>query len=207
MTSMILHERFASASLDPRLTWSHADGQWSLEDARLVIRPAAGTDYWQKTHYGFAADQGPFLWLPVEADFVLSTHVRFLPAHQYDQAGLMVRLSPESWIKTSVEHEPEGPNRLGVVVTNYGYSDWSTQDFPKDKNEISLRIRREGEDFTVEFAEAGSGRDPRQDAWTQLRITHLFDPAARPVQAGLYACSPQAAGFRAEFETLKIEPQ
>jgi regulation of enolase protein 1 (concanavalin A-like superfamily) len=203
---MLLEERFNQAGLDPRLQWSDADGQWSIEGGQLVLRPAAGTDFWQKTHYGFAADRGPFLSAPVEGNFVLSTRVRFFSAHQYDQAGLKVRLSPEFWIKTSVEHEPEGPNRLGAVVTNHGYSDWSTQDYPQHQNEIGLRIRRVGEDYTVEFSPASGAGPENPGAWVQIRIAHLFNPASQPVQAGLYACSPKAAGFRAEFSFLKIEP-
>lgn len=49
----------------------------------------------------------------------------------------MVLLSPSCWLKTSVEHNPGHPNQLGVVVTNGGYSDWSTMDFPNDINTVS----------------------------------------------------------------------
>ena len=105
--------------------------RWAVRPAgRLRIEPEAGTDFWRKTHYGFEADNGHFLFAEVTGDFVLSTHVRFHPAHQYDQAGLMVRASPSSWLKASVEHEPGGPDRLGAVVTNHARSDWSTQNFP-----------------------------------------------------------------------------
>ena len=36
----------------------------------------------------------------------MTAHVAFNPVHRYDQAGLMVRVSPTCWLKTSVEHEP-----------------------------------------------------------------------------------------------------
>jgi hypothetical protein len=112
----------------------------------------------------------------------------------------MVRLSPACWLKTSVEYEPDAPSRLGVVVTNGGYSDWSTQEFPAGRGETWLRIRREGTDYIVDAS-------PDGERWQQLRMAHLHeDRADAPVAAGLYACSPKAAGFAAEFSVLRVEP-
>lgn len=45
------------------------------------------------------------------------------------EAGLMVRFSKDTWLKTSVEYIPDDNSKLGVVVTKNGYSDWSSQDF------------------------------------------------------------------------------
>ena len=52
----------------------------------------AGTDFWQGTHYGFRVDNGHALLAEIGGDFALETRVRTQPVHQYDQAGLMVRL-------------------------------------------------------------------------------------------------------------------
>lgn len=199
MTSW-LNERFEGPGLDPRLSWHCPPPQWRLDPAGgLLIETAGGTDFWQRTHYGFQADNGHFLFTPVSGNFVLATHVRFHPVHQYDQAGLMVRISPSCWLKTSVEYEPDGPARLGAVVTNDGWSDWSTQNFPPDYPEIHLRIRREGADYVVESSVSGAN-------WTQLRMAHLHeDQPAQPVACGVYACSPKTAGYRAYFEYLRIE--
>ncbi|WP_437544205.1 DUF1349 domain-containing protein [Sorangium sp. So ce367] len=89
--------------------------RWAVEPERsvLVVEPSAKTDYWQRTHYGFRNDNGPFLFTRAGGDFVMTCHVRFRPAHQYDQAGLMVRIAESCWLKTSVEFEPDGPSRLG----------------------------------------------------------------------------------------------
>ncbi len=200
-TELLLHEEFAGKALDPRLTWFCPPGRWSIDSSRrvLVVAPDAETDFWQKTHCGLRADDGHFLFAPVEGDLVLTTRVRFSPVHQYDQAGLMIRVSPSCWLKTSVEYEPDGPSQLGAVVTNGGYSDWSTQPFPTGRSEIWLRVRREGGDQIVEASEQGH-------AWMHLRTAHLHDdrPGA-PIDCGLYACSPKGGGFEAEFEFLEIE--
>jgi regulation of enolase protein 1 (concanavalin A-like superfamily) len=113
------------------------------------------------------------------------------------QAGLMVRASKSCWLKTSIEHDPGGLNRLGVVVTNAGYSDWSTQDVAPSVNRFRLRVARTGADYVVEASLKG-------DDWTQLRITHLQEEGE--AVCGVYACSPKAAGFCAEFRNLVITP-
>jgi regulation of enolase protein 1 (concanavalin A-like superfamily) len=200
MSESGLTQLFDGNVLDERLTWYCEPPRWSVNPAErtLQVEPAAHTDFWQKTHYGFEADNGHFLSLPVVGDFILTTHVRFNPAHQYDQAGLMIRLSPDCWLKTSVEYEPDGPNRLGAVVTNGGYSDWSTQDFPEERREIWLRVRRETPDYLVESADDGRH-------WTQIRMARLLgDQAGLSVAAGLYACSPKERGFVAQFTLLHV---
>jgi regulation of enolase protein 1 (concanavalin A-like superfamily) len=185
--------------LDEQLTWFCPPREWVIQNCYLEIFPDAKTDYWQRTHYGFRNDNGHFLYAEVAGDFVLTTKVRFFPKHQYDQAGLMVRLSSDFWLKTSIEFEPEEPNRLGAVVTRYGYSDWSTQDMAKSVNEYQLRIRREFDDYIVEY------RQTDRDNWSQIRMAHLENANQAAVQCGLYACSPIAAGFKAQFDYLKIE--
>lgn len=198
MSAKILLEEFG-AELNSDLHWFCPPTQWCLADGSLVINSDAKTDYWQRTHYGFQNDNGHFLFAEVMGDFVMSTRVRFFPKHQYDQAGLMVRLSPDYWLKTSIEFEPAEPNRLGAVVTRYGYSDWSTQDISKDICEYQLRIRREGDDYFVEY------RQTNQQNWTQIRMTHLENKEHIAIQCGLYACSPIDSGFVAHFEYLNIE--
>lgn len=202
MPALPLLESFSGHSLDARLAWHCPPPKAELvpgSNPHLRVEPAAGTDFWQRTHYGFSADDGHFLHATVDGDFVLEVHVHSFPRHQYDQAGLMVRVDADCWLKTSIEFEPDGPDRLGAVVTNGGYSDWSTQPHPGGDPGHRLRVAREGDDYRVEFS-------PTDGSWTQLRVTHLHAGRGRPVQAGLYACSPKGPGYVAEFRQLRLVP-
>lgn len=197
---------FDRTSLPSELRWYSEPSRWAIEGGRLILEPDAKTDYWQRTHYGFSADNGPFLYLPVDSDFTVTTRVRFFPRHQYDQAGLMVRVDPYHWIKTSVEYEGDEPAKLGAVVTNAGYSDWSTQVFPDGVNELALRIARTGDDYIVTYAlPAAELGDETALGWSQIRMAHLHNPTDGPVHVGMYACCPTAAGYRAEFAYLQID--
>src|SRR5947208_1064282 len=86
MLTPFLHESFAGPSLDRRLRWRCEPTRWSVhslpEGSFLRVVPEAATDFWRRTHYGFEADNGHFLFTEVSGDFVLGAHVRFRPAHQ-----------------------------------------------------------------------------------------------------------------------------
>jgi regulation of enolase protein 1 (concanavalin A-like superfamily) len=43
-------------------------------------------------------------------------------------------------------------------------------------------------------------------AWVQMRMAHLMeDNRITPVKAGLYACSPLGAGYKACFDFLRVQ--
>lgn len=200
MAASDLHENFDGAELDRRLSWHCTPSHWLIDREKRVLSllPDAPTDFWQRTHSGRSADDGHFLHMEVKGDFVMTTQVRFDPLHSYDQAGLMVRVSPECWLKTSVEFEPGSNSALGAVVTNFGYADWSTQPYPTGAGEVWLRVRREGDDYIVDSSQDGH-------AWTQIRMAHLHQGCGQAVSCGLYACCPIGAGFIAEFSKLVIK--
>ncbi len=115
-----------------KLAWYCEPKEWQVNNG-LVIHSEAKTDYWSKTHYGFVADNGHLLYKSMEGNFLMTAKVIYdnikfsdayhqifccqiqvSPVHQYDQAGLMVRISPNCWVKTSIEYEtPNEPSRLG----------------------------------------------------------------------------------------------
>ncbi len=194
-------ETFDRPELSENFTWFNPPLHWLAGGGKLSVQTAANTDFWQKTYYNFIHDNGHFLYAEIDGDFVLETRVQFWPRHQYDQAGLMVRLSPECWLKTSVEFEGEHPARLGAVVTNHGYSDWSTQNISATTTEILLRITRENSNYIVEYALPEVPED-----WIQIRMAHLFhDDGKHPIMAGIYACSPIDSGYLVQFHYLKLE--
>lgn len=200
---MYFRETFSGPILNPQLHWRNPPPDYALTANGLTLATAAETDYWQRTHYGFQVDNGHHLATPLTGDFILSTKVVAAPKHQYDQAGLLVWYSAECWLKTAVEFEPDQPSRLGAVVTNHGWSDWSTQDLPSQYGAAWFRIVSKGPDYTV-YAGTGDPADAQPAMWSQIRLAHLHGGGTP--KGGVYACSPKAAGFTATFAWLEIKP-
>jgi uncharacterized protein len=183
------------------MEWLNEPPAWEVRGETLIATAGPRTDFWRTTHYGFVRDNGHLWFRQWEGDFVAEVTVTGDYRDQYDQAGLMVRHSADCWLKTSVELEPGEPSRLGAVVTNAGWSDWSTQSIdPEAGRQAAFRITRRGADYLVEAA-LGQGA-----GWSQIRLARLHDDTGGTVTAGLYACSPKEAGFAAVFRYLRIEP-
>lgn len=176
--------------------WLHEPPRWQLADA-LELTTAPDSDYWQRTHYGFRRDNGHFFSTPVRGNFVLSARFTNAPNAQYDQCGLLVRADSESWVKCSAEYETARHSRLGSVVTNLGYSDWSTQDIAGAVTDLWYRLRREGDDVFIDWSEDGVD-------WRQMRVAHLHQCPAE-LLVGVYACSPTGPGFDCRVSNLVIE--
>ncbi|SEN99089.1 hypothetical protein SAMN04488134_10349 [Amphibacillus marinus] len=196
---IMLYEDFSKQELDDRLKWFSAPKRWQLNqtEGQLVIYPAAQTDFWQKTHYGFEVDNGHFLYYETNQDFRLTTKLSGEPVNRYDQAGLMVRYSADNWIKTSVEFIPDQPNKLGAVVTRAGYSDWSSQADTGTATYQYFRITKQNTNYYIDYSRDGQN-------WQQIRMAYL--PANKQsAMIGVYACSPQGQGYQACFDFLKIE--
>ncbi|MFW5811835.1 MAG: DUF1349 domain-containing protein, partial [Alkalispirochaetaceae bacterium] len=89
---------------------------------------------------------GHFRYREVSGDFDL--HCSFTPTYRekYDHAGLMLRLSPEVWIKAGVEFF-EGSYHAGVVVTR-DWSDWSLV-LMETPEAVHFRLARRGQTVEV----------------------------------------------------------
>jgi regulation of enolase protein 1 (concanavalin A-like superfamily) len=179
-----------------KMTWLH-EPLWGAGENSLWVETESGTDFWQRTHYGFQRDNAHALLKPVYGAFTLRAAFRFFPNAQYDQCGLYLRIDENNWFKCSVEYEDGKQSRLGSVLTRGGYSDWATQDIPADLQDIVYRVEFEHDDLMAAWSIDGAD-------WRQMRVAHL-DTAGATVSAGIYGCSPTGPGFRFEVRDFVIE--
>lgn len=176
---------------------------WSVKDGDLLVHTQSETDFWLKTHYGFEVMNGHVFYESVETDFSVEVSLSMQPVSTYDQAGLFVMVSETCWLKTSLEYIPDGPSHLGAVVTNHGYSDWSTRNYENDyvMKPLAFRVERKNGDYTI------SARTEGAQEWEQIRIAHLHeDRNSSPVRVGIYCCSPKPnGGFETRFHSFSME--
>ncbi len=177
--------------------WIHEPKAYTIKEDKIVITTEAGTDYWQKTYYGFQNDNAPSLLMTTsEQYFSFLVRTDFDSKHRFDQCGVIIYQNSDNWIKASIEYENEKFQRLGSVVTNLGYSDWATTDIPASQTYMYYRLSRRGSDFCIENSYDGI-------SYQQMRIAHLFE-GNEEVHIGIYACSPEESSFHATFTDMKI---
>lgn len=179
------------------MKWIRQPKQFSVSDEKVTITTEPFTDLWQRTYYHFRNDNAPVLQTQTDEkyfSFVVKTE--FDTKVRYDQSGIIVYLDSENWIKASVEYENEKIQRLGCVVTNNGYSDWSSVDIDASIKSMWFRLSRRDDDFCVENSVDGVN-------FKQMRICHLFN-AKDKIPFGIYACSPEDSSFKATFTDMEI---
>src|SRR6266436_10432870 len=86
-----------------RMKWMNDPVSWKVANGQIIVRSRPKTDFWRKTFYGYITDNGHFFHLSAGGDFVFEARVNGQYAALYDQAGLMVRLDAQNWMKCGTE--------------------------------------------------------------------------------------------------------
>lgn len=180
------------------MTWLNEPARVEEDGAQLVVTTGRDTDFWQRTAYGFVHDDGHFLGTPMASEGALEVTFQAAFEAQFDQAGLMLRAGPRTWLKTGVEFV-DGEPVASVVVTN-GSSDWSVAPLPREAAVAALTFRasRSGDGVTVRY------RIGDESAWRLLRLAYL--PAEAELLAGPMCCSPTREGLSVRFWPVRVGP-
>lgn len=161
----------------------------------LQFETGTKTDFWQNTWYGFRRDDGHFLGLEAPADF--SAIVSFDAAYEelYDQAGIMLRIDENNWIKAGIEYS-DGVTNFSTVITKKGQSDWSMVPAPGALGVQQIRLSRiKGAVFVHFLAQNG--------VWQLMRLCAFYEDGGK---IGPMACSPERAGLMVTISHFDITP-
>lgn len=173
--------------------WINEPQRWQHTEQTITVHVEPGTDFWRKTHYGFIRDNGHVYGEQVNGDFIAAVKVAGAYHALYDQAGLMVRIDAEHWIKTGIEFV-HGVQYVSAVVTN-DYSDWSVAPLPQNPPAIWLRLIRKAEAVEIFYSLDG-------ERFTLLRIAYLLPSAEALV--GVMCAAPDGSGFDVVFEDFSV---
>ena len=179
------------------LNWIRPPKEFKIEEDKVYIKTDPETDLWQRTYYGFQNDNAPCLQMKTKEkyfSFVVKTD--FNSKTRFDQCGVVMYLDSDNWFKASIEYEDDKCQRLGSVVTNNGYSDWSSMDIDVSIKSMWYRFSRRESDYYAEFSY--DGKD-----WKQMRMFHSFK-GGDEISFGIYACSPGKGSFDAHFTNMEL---
>jgi len=177
-----------------RMTWMNEPASSKIAGEQIVVSSRAKTDFWQKTFDGYVADNGHFYHLSVPGDFTFTACINGKYASQYDQAGLMVRIDSDNWMRCGTEFL-DGKRFASVVFTRT-YSDGSTMPDLSGTEPIWWRIIRKGDSIETLCSLDGA-------SFTSVRMGYF--PPSRPVEVGIMCAAPSGPGFEATFRDLKLQ--
>jgi uncharacterized protein len=180
------------------MTWLNDPPGAVVDGADLVVSTGRNTDFWQRTAYGFVHDDGHLLGTSFPAEGAIEVTFRAQLEAQFDQAGLMLRAAPDTWLKAGVELS-DGQLFASVVATA-GMSDWSVCPLPEHTagHALTFRASRKGDAVTVRY------RIGEEQHWHLLRVAYL--PPQVELVAGPMCCSPTREGLSVRFEPVRVGP-
>lgn len=173
--------------------WLNEPRRWQATGSRLTVITDENTDYWRRTLYGFTRDTGHFYGQDVVGHFTAQLRIRADFTHQYDQAGIMIRVDESRWVKAGIEF-CDGRPCLGSVLT-VGSSDWATGAFEGDS--ALFWIRATVADGVLRLQASVDGK-----IWPLLRLSPF--PVANRYSVGAMCCTPQRAGLTVEFDGFTV---
>lgn len=104
----------ASAQTLIKMNWYNEPARWDIKDDRLIMDVTPKSDFWRISHYGFTVDDGPFYYAEYGGEFEAKVKVSGDYRMRFDQAGLMLRIDHENYIKAGIEYvDGRYPQRRG----------------------------------------------------------------------------------------------
>ena len=100
---MLVSMSVSAQTLD-RMQWFNEPENWSVKNDVLTMDVTPQSDYWRISHYGFTVDDAPFLYTLRGGEFEVKVKISGEYKVRFDQAGLMLRIDAENYIKTGIEH-------------------------------------------------------------------------------------------------------
>jgi len=190
---MLASVAMSAQTLD-RMQWFNEPESWTIENDVLTMDVTPQSDYWRISHYGFTVDDAPFLYTMIGGEFEVKVKISGEYKVRFDQAGLMIRIDAENYIKTGIEYV-DGKYNLSAVVT-HKTSDWSVIQLDKPVDYIWIKAVRR-----LDAVEIFYSFDDKE--YVMMRNCWLQDNT--PVMVGMMAACPDGNGFKARFEHFQIK--
>ena len=177
-----------------KMLWFNEPEQWEIKNNSLSMFVTPQSDYWRISHYGFTFDDAPFYYATYGGEFEAKVKITGAYKARFDQAGLMIRIDEENYIKAGIEYV-DGKYNLSTVVT-HKTSDWSVISLDKPIPYIWIKAVRRLDAIEIFYSFDDQTYVMMRNAWMQDNT---------PVQIGMMAACPDGDGFNVSFEQFKVK--
>ncbi len=183
----------ADAQTLDKMNWFNEPAQWLINGNSLEMYVTPQSDYWRISHYGFTVDDAPFYWAEYGGEFEAKVKISGDYKVRFDQAGLMLRIDHENYIKAGIEFV-DGKYNLSTVVTHHT-SDWSVIALDQPVSYIWIKAVRRLDAVEIFYSFDDKGYTMMRNAWMQANI---------PMRVGMMGACPDGDGFTARFENFTV---
>lgn len=177
-----------------KMNWFNEPAQWAIEGKTLMMAVTPQSDYWRISHYGFTVDDAPFYWAEYGGEFEAKVKISGDYKVRFDQAGLMLRIDHENYIKAGIEFV-DGKYNISAVVTHHT-SDWSVITLDNPVPYIWIKAVRRLDAVEVFYSFDDKNYTLMRNAWMQDNI---------PMKVGVMGACPDGTGFNAKFENFTVK--
>ena len=184
----------ASAQSLDKMQWFNEPTKWEIKNNSLTMNVTPQSDYWRISHYGFTVDDAPFLYTLRGGEFEVKVKVTGDYTARFDQAGLMLRIDHENYIKAGIEFV-DGKYNLSTVVTHHT-SDWSIIALDRPVPFVWIKAVRRLDAIEVFYS---------FDDVTYTLMLNAWMPDNHPIMVGVMAACPDGNGFKARFDNFSIK--
>ena len=189
----ILGCQMASAQTLEKMNWFNEPESWEIKSGKLTMDVTPKSDYWRISHYGFTVDDAPFYYAEYGDEFEAKVKISGDYKVRFDQAGMMIRLDHENYIKTGIEFV-DGKYNLSTVVTHHT-SDWSVIALDRPVDAIWIKAVRRLDAVEIFYSFDDREYVMMRNAWLE---------ANHPVKIGMFAACPDGDGFKVTFSDFKV---
>ncbi len=183
-----------SAQTLEKMNWFNEPAEWNIEGNVLTMSVTPQSDYWRISHYGFTVDDAPFYWAEYGGEFEAKVKISGDYKVRFDQAGLMLRIDRENYIKAGIEFV-DGKYNISTVVT-HRTSDWSVITLDNPVPYIWIKAVRRLDAVEIFYSFDDKEYVMMRNAWMQDNI---------PMRVGVMGACPDGNGFVARFEDFNVK--
>lgn len=177
-----------------KMQWFNEPEKWTVENQALSMFITPKSDYWRISHYGFTVDDAPFYYALYGGEFEVKVKITGDYKNRFDQAGLMLRIDEQNYIKAGIEFV-DGVYNLSTVVT-HKTSDWSVIALEKPIPFIWIKAVRRLDAVEVFYSFDDKTYTMMRNAWMQDNT---------PMMVGVMGACPDGDGFNVKFENFKVK--